>query len=87
MNIRDAIDTYNKARGSRGISRARLALAAQHMAAQCRSRRKDDLMFHSHALAVGAAATVLKESADHAQRSEAGRIRVASQYAFNGFRA
>lgn len=84
MNIRDAIDIYNQARGATGMSRARLALAAQKMAEQCRSNRRDDLVFHSHALAVGAAAKVLKTSTDHADRSEAGRIRAASQHAFNG---
>lgn len=86
MNIITATAQYNKARelknAGHDFEAARAYLVAQQFAVKCRSAKRDDLAFAAHAGAVIAAARVLETSTDHAERSEAGRIKAESNYIF-----
>lgn len=86
MNIVTATNQLNKAHelknAGRDFEAARAYLAAQQFAMNCRSAKRDDIAFYAHTGAVLAAARVLENSADHAERSEAGRIKAESNYIF-----
>jgi len=86
MNIINATNLNNKAREFRNagnlIEAARLYLAAQRTAIQCRSAKREDLAFSAHCGAVLTADRILKTSLDNNERSEAGRIKAESNYIF-----
>ena len=64
------------------LNSARIALATQRMAAASRSSYADDIGARAHALVDIALSN--SENADHATRSELGRIRAESLFLFNG---
>ncbi len=82
MNIRSATDMYNKAKAEAAagnhLQAADFFLTAQKWAGQCRSAKRIDLAFYAHTGASVQATKALEISADHAERSEAGRIRAES---------
>lgn len=86
MNIITATNMNNKAREFRNagnlIDAARLYLAAQRSAIQCRSGKREDLAFSSHCGAVLTADRILKTSLDNNERAEAGRIKAESNHIF-----
>lgn len=86
MNIITATAKYNEAKSKAAsgnhIEAARSFLTAQTWATHCRSAKRIDLAFYSHTGASVQASKVLEISADHAERSEAGRIRAESLYLF-----
>lgn len=79
MNINDVKYLYARARAERDagnyLEAARMYWAAQRDAARCSSARRVIYWDLAHTGACLAAARVLAESSDHAERSEAGRIR------------
>lgn len=86
MNIKTATEKYNQAKAQAAagnhIAAARSFLTAQTWAGHCRSAKRVDLAFYAHTGASVQASKVLEISADHAQRSEAGRIRAESAFLF-----
>lgn len=86
MNIITATAKYNEAKAQaaagKHIESARSLLTAQDWAAKCRSAKRFDLAFYAHTGASVQATKVLETSTDHAERSEAGRIRTESLYLF-----
>lgn len=88
MNIQTAAETYRKATLAREardhLTASRLFIATQREAKQCRSARREFFWAYGHAGAVLQAEAVLKSSADHGARSEAGRIKAESQHLFHG---
>lgn len=86
MNITTATEMYEKAKqqaaAGQHLQAARSFLTAQGWARQCRSVKSVDLAFYAHTGASVQASKVLEASTDHADRSEAGRIRAESLYLF-----
>ncbi len=86
MNITIATEQLNKAnelkKSGRDFEAASAYLAAQRFAMNCRSAKRDDIAFYAHTGAVMAAASVLENSTDHVERSEAGRIKAESNFIF-----
>lgn len=86
MNIVTATDKYNQAKAQAAtghhLEAARSFLTAQNWAGKCRSAKRFDLAFYAHTGASLQATKVLETSANHADRSEAGRIRAESLYIF-----
>lgn len=86
MNITIATEMYEKAKqqaaSGQHLPAARSFLTAQDWARKCRSIKRVDLAFYAHTGASVQASKVLEISADHADRSEAGRIRAESMFLF-----
>lgn len=86
MNIVTATEKYNeaKAQAAEGnhLAAARSFLVAQQWAGHCRSAKRIDLAFYAHTGASLQSTKVLETSTNHADRSEAGRIRAESLYLF-----
>lgn len=87
MNIITATAKFEEAKtqaaAGKHIEAARSFLTAQTWAARCRSAKRIDLAFYAHTGASVQASKVLEISTDHAERSEAGRIRSESFYLFS----
>lgn len=87
MNIITATAKFDEAKtqaaAGNHIEAARSFLTAQTWAGHCRSAKRIDLAFYAHTGASVQATKVLETSTDHAQRSEAGRIRAESMFIFN----
>lgn len=87
MNIITATAKFNQAKAQAAagnhIEAARSFLTAQQWAGRCRSARRIDLAFYAHTGAGVQATKVLDTSTDHAQRSEAGRVRAESMFLFS----
>jgi len=89
MNIKTAQNTFKKAATARdsgnNLLAARLFLAAQQEAMQCRSVKRFDIIDFSHLGAAMRSAAIISDAlSSHAEKSEAGRIRAESQYLYNG---
>lgn len=86
MNINIATEKFNQAKAQAAagnhIEAARSFLTAQTWATHCRSAKRSDLNFYAHTGASVQATKVLEISTDHAERSEAGRIRAESSFLF-----
>lgn len=87
MNIITARATWNKARTAAKagdhLEAARLFFWAQREARQCRAAARREIFDYAHAGACMQAAKILETSTDHAQRSEAGRIKAESTHLYN----
>lgn len=86
MNISTATAKFNEAKAQAAsgnhLEAARNFLTAQTWAGHCRSAKRIDLAFYAHTGAGVQASKILETSTDHAERSEAGRIRAESLYLF-----
>ncbi len=86
MNIITATAKFDEAKtqaaSGNHIEAARSFLTAQTWAGHCRSAKRIDLAFYAHTGASIQASKVLEISADHGDRSEAGRIRAESMFLF-----
>lgn len=87
MNIVIATEKFEQAKAQAAagnhLEAARSFLTAQDWARKCHSAKRIDLTFYAHTGASVQATKVLESSTDHAQRSEAGRIRAESLFLFN----
>jgi len=86
MNIQTARATYESAKtaaaNGQNLQAARLFIGAQRMASQCKAAARSFIFDYAHAGAVLQAAAVIRNSADNAERSEAGQIRDESSLRF-----
>lgn len=86
MNILTATAKFNQAKqqaaAGQHLEAARSFLTAQQWAGSCRSSKRIDLAFYAHTGASVQASKVLEVSDNHAERSEAGRIRAESSFRF-----
>lgn len=89
MNIITATEMFNTAKACAAVGEhlkaARQFLIAQQWAGACRSAKRVDLVFYAHTGASLQASKVLESSTNHADRSEAGRIRTESAFLFLRF--